>query len=121
MKFRNGPDDGSPAESITMVSASSVAAALAVIPTKDDAPRVIQQFTSVFLVNRFGELWRVYDSTAPEGADRKMPSPGSELPIRLFVALARKSEVRAHMFAPGATRDTDPVSLQRQLDASSKV
>jgi hypothetical protein len=104
-----------------MVSASSVAAALAVIPTKDDAPRVIQQFTSIFLVNRYGELWRVYDSTAPEGADRKMPSPGSTFPIRLFVALARKTELRVHTFAPGEAHDTDPVSLQDQLDESSRV
>ena len=104
-----------------MVHASSVAAALAVIPTKDDAPRVIQQFTSIFLVNRFGELWRVYDSHAPEASDRKMPSPGSILPVRLFVALARRSEIRAHTFAPGEAHDTDPASLQRQLDDSSKV
>ena len=104
-----------------MLSASSVAAALAVIPTKDDAPRVIQQFTSIFLVNRYGELWRVYDSTAPEGADRKMPSPGSTLSHRLFVALARKTELRVHTFAPGARHDTDPVSLQEQLDDSVRV
>jgi hypothetical protein len=104
-----------------MVSASSVAAALAVIPTRDDAPRVIQQFTSIFLVNRYGELWRIYDSSAPEGADRKMPSPGSTLPLRLFVALARKTELRVHTFAFGEGHDTDPVSLQEQLDESVRV
>ena len=104
-----------------MVSARSVAAALAVIPTKDDAPRVIQQFTSIFLVNRYGELWRVYDSTGPEGADRKMPSAGSILPVRLFVALARKTEVRVYTFASGEAHDTDPVSLQDQLDQSIRA
>jgi hypothetical protein len=104
-----------------MFSATSVAAALAVIPSRDDAPRVIQQFTSIFLVSRYGELWRVYDSTAPEGADRRMPSSGSVLPLRIFVALARKSEVRAHAFAPGSARGTDPVSLQEQLDDSAKT
>ena len=104
-----------------MFSASSVAAALAVIPTRDDAPRVIQQFTSIFLVNRYGELWRVYDSTAPEGADRKMPSSGSATPHRLFVALARKTELRVHTFAPGAPHDKDPLSLQAQLDDNVSV
>jgi hypothetical protein len=104
-----------------MFSATSVAAALAVIPARDDAPRVIQQFTSIFLVSRYGELWRVYDSTAPEGADRRMPSAGSNLPLRIFVALARKSEVRVHTFAFGAARDTDPVTLQAQLDDSAKA
>lgn len=101
---------------------SSVAAALAVLPSKEGAePRVIQQFTSIFLVSRFGELWRVYDSSAPDGADRKMPSPGSTLPYRIFLALARKSEVRVHAFAPGEAREVDPHSLQGQLDESKNV
>jgi hypothetical protein len=96
---------------------SSVAAALAVIPTRDGAePRVIQQFTSIFLVSRYGELWRVYDSASPDGTDRKMPSAGSTLPYRIFLALARRSELRAHAFAPGESRDIDPVALQEQLD-----
>lgn len=100
-----------------MVPTSSVAAALAVIPSSHGAePRVIQQFTSVFLVSRYGELWRVYDSAAPDGAERKMPSAGSTSPYRVFLALARKSEVRVHTFAPGESRDIDPVELQRQLD-----
>jgi hypothetical protein len=101
-----------------MVLSSSVAAALAVLPTMDDAPRVIQQFTSIFLVSRYGELWRVYDSAAPDGTDRRMPSPGSTLPCRMFLALARKTEVRVHTFAPDESRALDPVSLQRQLDGS---
>jgi hypothetical protein len=102
-----------------MVSSSSVAAALAVLPTKNGAePRVIQQFTSIFLVNRYGELWRVYDSAAPDGADRKMPSSGSSFPYRIFLALARKTEVRVHAFGPGETRDVDPASLQTQLDSA---
>jgi hypothetical protein len=101
-----------------MVRSSSVAAALAVLPSRDDAPRVIQQFTSIFLVNRFGELWRVYDSTAPAGGDRKMPSAGSTTPYRLFLALAHRTEERVHTFAPGECRDVDPAALQRQLEAS---
>jgi len=101
-----------------MVPSSSVAAALAVLPTKDDAPRVIQQFTSIFLVSRYGELWRVYDSAAPDGTDRRMPSTGSTLPHRLFLALARKTEVRVYTFAPGERRAVDPVSLEQQLDES---
>lgn len=105
-----------------MVPPSSVAAALAVLPTKDGAePRVIQQFTSIFLVSRYGELWRVYDSAAPDGADRKMPSPGSTLPYRLFLALARKTEVRVHTFIAGEKRDVDPGSLQAQLDESRSL
>ncbi len=100
-----------------MVPPSSVAAALAVIPSHRDAePRVIQQYTSIFLVSRYGELWRVYDSAAPDGAERKMPSAGSTLPYRIFLALARRSELRVHAFADGEAREIDPEALQRQLD-----
>ena len=105
-----------------MVRSSSVAAALAVLPAKASGePRVIQQFTSIFLVNRYGELWRVYDSAEPDGADRRMPSARSTLPYRLFLALARKTEVRVHAFAAGALREIDPVSLQSQLDAAGAL
>jgi hypothetical protein len=100
-----------------MFPSSSVAAALAVLPTKAAAePRVIQQFTSIFLVSRHGELWRVYDAAAPEGAERKMPTASSTLPLRLFVALARRSELRVHSFASDEAHEVDPESLQRQLD-----
>lgn len=100
-----------------MLSSSSVAAAPAVVPLKAAAePRVIQQFMSIFLVSRHGELWRVYDAAAPEGSERKMPAGSSALPFRLFVALARRSELRVHSFAPGESREVEPENLQRQLD-----
>ncbi|MGH9886926.1 MAG: hypothetical protein ACREBE_15470 [bacterium] len=102
-----------------MVGTSSVAAALAVLPSKDDAPRVIQQFTSVFLVSRIGELWRVYDTDDPQVGERQMPTSLSTAPHRVFFALARKTQFRVFTFAPGASRELDPVSLQAQLDASA--
>jgi hypothetical protein len=84
-------------------------------------PRVIQQFTSIFLVGRAGELWRVYDSSSPSGADRTMPSAESNGRYRLFLGLARKSEMRAYTFMADGSREVDPVSLQKQLDASRAV
>jgi hypothetical protein len=84
-------------------------------------PRVIKQFTSIFLVGREGELWRVYDSSSPNGADRTMPSAESNARYRLFLGLARKSEMRAYAFSADTSREIDPASLQRQLDASRAV
>jgi hypothetical protein len=84
-------------------------------------PRVIQQFTSIFLVGRAGELWRVYDSSSPNGADRTIPSSESSARYRLFLGLARKSEIRAFSFTADGSREIDPVSLQKQLDASRAV
>ena len=104
-----------------MMRSSSVAAALAVIPGKDDSPRVIRQFTSVFLVSRAGELWRVYDADAPDSADRQMPSAGSHLPYRLFMALARDEQLRVHAFAERESHDIDPAVLQAQLDDSAPI
>ncbi|HEX4681843.1 MAG TPA: hypothetical protein VH277_03985 [Gemmatimonadaceae bacterium] len=99
-----------------MVPPSNIAAALAVVPSRPAAePRVIQQFTSIFLVSRRGDLWRVYDSATPDGAERRMPSASSTHPYRLFLALARRSELRVHAFAPDESREVDPVSLQEQL------
>jgi len=97
---------------------SSVAAALAVLPAKDDAPRVIQQFTSVFLVSRLGELWRVYDADDPDSGERMMALAQSTKPYRLFLTLGRASQARVYRFAPGTSHDIDPVALQAQLDAS---
>jgi hypothetical protein len=107
-----------------MVPATSSALATppaGVSPIRIDAePRVIQQFTSVFLVSRFGDLWRIYDCATSDGSDRRMPSAGSTLSHRLFLSLARKTEIRAYAFSPGETRDMDAQSLQRQLDGSRR-
>jgi hypothetical protein len=101
-----------------IAGSSSVAAALAVLPTDGDAPRVIQQFTSVFLVSRLGELWRVFDVDDPNAGERQMPSSLSTRRYRLFVALARTTQVRVFEFVDRAPRAADPVALQEQLDAS---
>ncbi|HEY4303778.1 MAG TPA: hypothetical protein VGM82_04890 [Gemmatimonadaceae bacterium] len=106
-----------------MSEPSTIAAPLtaALIGRTSSEPRVIQQFTSIFLVGRAGELWRVYDSSSSSGADRTMPSPESSGRFRLFLGLARKSEMRAYRFTADTSREIDPVSLQKQLDASRAV
>lgn len=101
-----------------MMRNTSVAAALAVLPAKGDSPRVIRQYTSIFLVSRVGELWRVYDTDSPNSIDREMPSPDSRRAHRVFVALATKEETRVHTFAEDESRDIDPLMLQALLDAS---
>lgn len=95
--------------------------AAALIGRSTSEPRVIQQFTSIFLVGKVGELWRVYDSSSPNGADRTMPSTESNARYRLFLGLARKSEMRAYTFTADGSREIDPASLQKQLDASRAV
>jgi hypothetical protein len=96
----------------------NVAIALAVLPATAPEPRVIQQFTSTFLVDRHGDIWRVYDTNAVDSAERRMPS-ASTFPFRVFVALARDAAMRVHSFARDEAREVDPVSLQAQLDSST--
>jgi hypothetical protein len=115
---RTSPTTDSSRSQSPMVATSSVAAALAVLPTQTDAPRVIQQFTSVFLVSRLGELWRVYDVDDPQASERFMPTCFTNRSHRIFVSLARNAQLRVHAFAPGMPRDLDPLTLQEQLDQS---
>ena len=84
------------------------------------SPRVIDQDACVYLVSRYGELWRVYDTSLPRNTTlRVTPTSNSELPHRVFVALARTPELRVHTFTPAGGRTVDPGSLQDQLDQSS--
>jgi len=100
-------------------NAGSVAAALAVLPsTIGDAPRVIRQFTSVFLMSSHGELWRVYETDTPDATDRHIPWRGSSHCYRVFIGLTREGPVRVHAFEPDESRETDPATLQDQLDHS---
>ena len=88
---------------------------------RDVEPRVIQQTAAVFLVSRCGELWRVFDSRVPGSAVRSMPSPTTEHPHRVFLALARRTEMRVHRFVDGAPRDIDAATVQRQLDEAVEI
>ncbi|MEP6492434.1 MAG: hypothetical protein ABJF01_07145 [bacterium] len=103
-----------------MVSPNSVLAASAVLPGKADAPRVIQQFRSIFLVSGRGEMWRVCDC-ASVASEYVMPSAASTLPARVFLSLGRTREMRAVTFAPHQEREIDPVSLQTQLEEARVV
>jgi len=118
---RTSPRTGSWESYSPMIRNNSVAAALGVLPGEGDSPRVIRQFTSIFLVSRTGELWRVYDSDTPDGIDREMPTPTSRRTCRVFVALATKEETRVFTFAERDSRDVDPLVLQAQLDKSAPV
>ncbi|MFI5227705.1 MAG: hypothetical protein ACHQWU_01475 [Gemmatimonadales bacterium] len=86
---------------------------------RDVEPRVIQQSAALFHVSRCGELWRVFDSPDPGSAIRSMPSPTTYYPYRVFVALARRTELRVHTFTGSAPRTIDAAALQRQLDEAT--
>jgi hypothetical protein len=88
-----------------------------VLPASGPEPRVIQQYQSTFLVDRHGDIWRVYDGNEIDGGERHMPSV-SPCSFRMFIPLARNAAMRVHSFARDSAREVDPVSLQAQLDGS---
>ena len=105
-----------------MSPTSSLAAVPSATPQQDSAPpRVLQQFTSIFLVSRFGELWRVYDCDEPDGHNRRMPSETRDATGRVFVSLADEPQERLHQFGPSEDRRLEPTLLQAQLERSTRL
>ena len=90
-------------------------------PQQDGAPRVLQQFTSIFLVSRFGELWRVYDCDETDGTNRRMPSEANDAAGRVFVSLTDDVQERMHPFAKSEDRRLEPNLLQAQLERSTRL
>lgn len=104
-----------------MSPTSSLAAVPATGPQQDSAPRVLQQFTSIFLVSRFGELWRVYDCDEADGTNRRMPSETNDAIGRVFVSLTDDVQERLHAFARSEDRRLEPNLLQAQLERSTRI
>lgn len=98
-----------------------MAAVPAAVPQQDSAPRVLQQFTSIFLVSRFGELWRVYDCDEADGTNRRMPSETSDAAGRVFVSLTDDVQERMHAFGKSEDRRLEPSLLQAQLERSNRL
>lgn len=98
-----------------------MAAVPATAPQQDSAPRVLQQFTSIFLVSRFGELWRVYDCDEADGTNRRMPSEINDATGRVFVSLTDEGQERMHAFGKSEDRRLEPNLLQAQLERSTKL
>ena len=85
------------------------------------APRSIQRSTSVFLLSRRGELWRVVDTDRPGSVRQNVPTASTAFPYRVFAALSRPEDVRVYTFPRASSHAIDATSLQRQLDESTVV
>ena len=100
-----------------MMPSPQPAANVAATPPIDyTAPRTIQRSTSVFLLSRRGELWRVVDTDRPSGMRENIPSASTAFPFRVFNSLTRAGDVRVYTFPRAASHAIDAPSLQQQLD-----
>jgi len=87
----------------------------------EERPRVIQQFTAIFLVSQSGDVWRVYDSESPKGWGRRIPSKNPATRTRVFVGIGQPNGMRVYRFGAEEAREVSAQELQRQLDDSSQA
>lgn len=91
----------------------------AVNASTDAAPRVIQQFPALFLVTPLGDVWRVFDSEEPSGANRIAATSDARAVARVFMNGGTQPVVRIYLFRDDESRSTAAESLFAQLIAST--
>ena len=83
-------------------------------------PRVLRQFTALFLVTPLGDIWRVYDCE-PTGRGLRMPSEAGDTRARLFVGMPSARGARLVRLEPDDDHGLSPRSLQRLFDGSDPL
>lgn len=70
----------------------------AVLASTDAVPRLVRQFTALFLVSPQGDVWRVFDSDDAAGMTRYAPSHDPKVLTRVFVGSGARPVVRLYTF-----------------------
>lgn len=89
-----------------------------IVAGTDTVPRLVRQFTALFLVTPKGEVWRVFDSDEPTGSSRFTPSDSPTMVARVFLGSGTRAITRVYRFGHGESRAIDAERLQEQLIAS---
>jgi hypothetical protein len=90
----------------------------AVMASTDAVPRLLRQFTDLFLVTPKGAVWRVYDSAEPSGAMRYPSSDDAGATARVFIGGGATQQIRVYLFKDGEPRTISADKLHEQLSAS---
>jgi hypothetical protein len=91
----------------------------AVRASTDAAPRLVRQFTTLFLVTPQGDVWRIFDSDGPDGTTHSAPSNDPGVWTRIFMGSGSNPLVRMYRFRDGESRSISAERLLEQL-ASAK-
>ena len=90
----------------------------AVMASTDAVPRLVRQFTALFLVTPQGSVWRVFDSDDASGESRYAPSSDPRVATRVFIGSGAKPLIRVYAFPPGEPRSISADRLYDQLLAA---
>ena len=95
--------------------AKQLAAALA---STDGNPRVIQQFSILYLVTPTREVWRVFDSHDGTPGTRFPATDDPSVIARIFIGSGPYPVVRVYRFLESEDRSVSAERLQQQLGES---
>ena len=91
----------------------------AVMASTDAIPRLVRQFTALFLVTPQGDVWRIFDSEEPDGGSRVAPTDDPHVCSRVFIGSGPQPIVRVHRFHDGEARSISAERLFEQLGAAT--
>jgi hypothetical protein len=84
----------------------------------DAVPRLIRQFTSLFLITPRGDVWRVFDSNEPTCSSRIPPADDPSVVARLFIGSGKDPAIRIYRFGADEARAISAERLYEQLTSA---
>jgi hypothetical protein len=90
----------------------------AIVASTDAVPRLVRQFTALFLVTPRGEVWRVFDSDDATGETRCSPSSDPNIRTRVFVGSGPRPQMKVYEFQKDEPRSIGAERLYEQLVAA---
>ena len=91
----------------------------AIMASTDAVPRLVRQFTALFLVTPGGEVWRVFDSDDLTGETRYAPSSDPNVRTRVFLGSGDQPQTRIYEFRPMEARSISAERLFEQLKSAA--
>jgi hypothetical protein len=90
----------------------------AVMASTDGVPRLVRQFTALFLVTPTGDVWRIFDSDDATGESRFSPSSDPAVRTRVFIGSGAQPAIRVYAFQQSEGRSIGAERLYDQLQAA---
>lgn len=81
----------------------------------DGVPRLVRQFTALFLVTPQGEVWRIFDSDDASGDSRFSPSSDPNVQTSVFIGSGASPVIRVYTFKDREARSITAERLHDQL------
>jgi hypothetical protein len=91
----------------------------AVMASTDAIPRLVRQFSALFLVTPQGDVWRIFDSEGPETETRSTPTNDPHIWARIFIGSGATPVVRVYRFRDGESRSVNAERLFEQLGSAN--